>query len=336
VGWIDNARVLAVLAVVCLHVAAGIVSGVQDWSSVQWWEGNMFDAATRWCVPVLVMVSGALLLDSKRREEAASFYRKRAARILIPLLFWSTFYLGWRYLKGWNKGTPPSASELGGSVLHGAPYFHLWYLYMIAGLYIVTPPLRLMLRAVGRTTLYWIVAALFLANGANSAVTVLLQYDLGLPQHWFISYLPYFVAGHLIATSTWQLQTWKLALGLLCSIAVTATGCYLVSSELGLQRGLYFYNYLSITVIPMSLCVMLLLKQNPALLPARAASSLGKLSLGIYLIHPVLLELLHHQQITPERYPALLSIPAITLLSYSAAAILSWVIGQIPLLRRSV
>jgi surface polysaccharide O-acyltransferase-like enzyme len=336
VGWIDNARVLAVFAVVCLHVAASIVAGVPDWNSLQWWEGNLFDAATRWCVPVLVMVSGALLLDSGRREDAPTFYRKRAARILAPLLFWSAFYLGWRYLKGWHKGAPPTASELGESVLMGVPYFHLWYLYMIAGLYLVTPLLRLLLQRVGRGTLYWLVALLFLINGTSSAAGILLELNLGLPLHWFISYLPYFLAGHLIATSAWQPPPLALCLALLAAILATATGCYLGSGALGLQRGLYFYNYLSITVIPMSLCAMLLLKQRPALLPSATAQRMGQLSLGIYLVHPVLLELLHTQQIYPLRYPALLAIPGITLLTYGAAAVVSWLIGRVPLLQRVV
>jgi surface polysaccharide O-acyltransferase-like enzyme len=38
--WLDNARIVAVLAVVVLHVAAEIVNG-SDMGSGDWWIGNL-------------------------------------------------------------------------------------------------------------------------------------------------------------------------------------------------------------------------------------------------------------------------------------------------------
>ncbi|WP_348699998.1 acyltransferase family protein [Duganella fentianensis] len=334
-NWINNARVLAVLAVVCLHAAAGVVTKISDWHSGIWWEGNLFDAATRWCVPVLVMVSGALLLNPDRREDTSTFYKKRIARVLAPLLFWSAFYLCWRYLKGWYRNTPPTTRELLDSILKGEPYFHLWFLYMITGLYLLTPIIRLVLQQIDRTKLIWVMTTLFLLNGANSAVTILLQLELGFPLHGFISYLPYFVAGHLIATTVWQPKSWKLSLALVCTISATAVGCYLCSITLGLTRGLYFYNYLSITVVPMSLCIMLLFKKHSTLLPRNSAHILSSLSLGIYLVHPVALELIEHL-IAATDYPTFMAIPCTTLFAYSVTAILCWLISRVPLLNRMI
>src|SRR5216117_2766854 len=73
--WIEQARGAAALAVVILHVSAGVVRGVSDVTSAAWWIGNIVDSAMRWCVPVFVMISGALLLDPAKPLGSFSTFR---------------------------------------------------------------------------------------------------------------------------------------------------------------------------------------------------------------------------------------------------------------------
>ena len=81
--WLDNSRILAVCGVVFLHVAAGVVLG-HEVGTGDWWFGNVYDSVVRWCVPVFVMISGALLLDPGKKEDLSTFYKKRLARVLLP------------------------------------------------------------------------------------------------------------------------------------------------------------------------------------------------------------------------------------------------------------
>ena len=69
-AWVSWLRVLAILAVVLIHVA-GITAVAPDARSTT--QGNLaivLDFASRWSVPVFVMVSGALLLDPSRYRGA--------------------------------------------------------------------------------------------------------------------------------------------------------------------------------------------------------------------------------------------------------------------------
>ena len=88
--WLDNSRLIATFAAVFLHVAAGVVV-YSNPGSQYWWAGNIYNSFVRWCVPVFVMVSGALLLNPNKMESMETFYKKRLSRILIPLLFWATY-----------------------------------------------------------------------------------------------------------------------------------------------------------------------------------------------------------------------------------------------------
>jgi surface polysaccharide O-acyltransferase-like enzyme len=136
--------VAATFAVVVLHVAArGVVDA--SYGSASWWIANLYRASTCWCVPAFIMISGALLLNPQRFQPAAVFYRKRMGRILIPLAFWTVFYLG---LRASFEGL--SWPEAARDVVRAGPYGHLWFLYMIAGLYFVTPVLQPFVRSTTR------------------------------------------------------------------------------------------------------------------------------------------------------------------------------------------
>ena len=144
---LDAARWLAAVAVVMLHGAATVVSDPAAYGSGAWLAANLYDSAARWCVPVFVMISGALLLDPERPQDARRFYSRRVARICAPLLFWTLFYLLWRTALDWIDDGRLDLSFWPRKLAHGEPYYHLWYLYMIVGLYLFAPLVRALARA---------------------------------------------------------------------------------------------------------------------------------------------------------------------------------------------
>ena len=98
---------IAAAAVVCLHASAGVVLNPLD-TLPQWWAGNIGDAASRWSVPLFVMVSGALLLNDNRSFTPMQFYTRRAARLLIPTIFGARFI----WLTDVSTVTPASPNSL--------------------------------------------------------------------------------------------------------------------------------------------------------------------------------------------------------------------------------
>jgi len=127
---LDFTRIIACFMVVVLHVSAtGVAAFGHDWAYF-----NTYDSLVRSCVPLFLMLSGALLLG--REEGVKAFYTKRFIRIFPPLIFWSVFYVLWKTrLTGDYSGL--SASMV--SVFKGPAYFHLWYLYALVGIYLFIP-----------------------------------------------------------------------------------------------------------------------------------------------------------------------------------------------------
>lgn len=91
-------------------------------------------------VPLFVMLSGALLLG--KEEPLKLFFKKRFHRVLIPFFIWSIIVSLIHFFQngGHNflKWPPLFTKELFGNGVHTI----YWYMYMILGLYILTPILR--------------------------------------------------------------------------------------------------------------------------------------------------------------------------------------------------
>lgn len=334
--WLDAARVVSIFAVVFLHVAATVVTG-RDLGSADWWYGNLYDSLVRWCVPVFIMISGALLLGNGKGETVGTFYRKRAMRILVPLLVWTVVFLFWQgeQARFSLAGLDPAAVVR--RIASGKPHYHMWFLFMIVSLYLFTPFLRILVRHALRAELWLLVALLFAIAALHELFDVFVDRGVSLFVFWFLAYLPYFLCGHLIATSTRSVPNPVLLAVFCASVALTALGCYYMAGSQGLEHGLYFYAYLSVTVIPMSLSLMWMFKMRSFdSASGRVFRRLSELTLGVYLIHPVFLESFRRFAFRQEEFHPLWTVPAVAAAVFAASLLFAFVVYRIPYLKRAI
>lgn len=323
------------VAVVMLHVAT-IVMDANEIGSTYWWFGNIYNSLVRWCVPVFVMISGALLLDPHKQEDLSTFYRKRISRLLIPITTWSVLFLAWYFIKGTLKGIAPTGLELLGKLLSGTPYEHMWFLYMILGLYLFTPFFRKIITGTTQKELNLLIMATFSLAAVNHIYTSFTASESKLFINWFLLYVPFFLLGHRIRTAEFQPPKIMLWGTFLLSSALTAIGCSILAVQNNLPFGLYFYGYLSLTVIPMSISIMYLLRDwNRPILNSHFTHRLSLLTLGIYLIHPVILEAIIHTGYATKVHP-ILSVPIVTGIIFITAGIGAWTLCHIPYLKKSI
>jgi surface polysaccharide O-acyltransferase-like enzyme len=283
------------------------------------------------------MLSGASLLTDDKTESTSVFYKKRVSRLLFPILFWSIFFLAWSYSQGILQGVAPSPLSLGKNLLWGRPYYHMWFLYMIVGLYFITPLTRSLLKNTTRREIIFFVTALFAFAAINSACDILYYKKNTLFINWFLLYLPYFILGYLIRQSEWEPRKTIVILVFTLSVFFTAAGCFLLGKSHGLENGLYFYNYLSITVIPMSISIMFLLKKVTApIINMKITKQFAGLVLGIYLVHPVVIDVLRHYNIEAIKFNPLISIPMISCIVFLTSAMIAWIIHITPYFKRII
>lgn len=130
--WIDLLRVIAIFLVLIVHSTepfylGGPGSFIATESDAFW--VSFFDTFARACVPLFVIASSYLLLPL--HQTTVGFFKRRAVRVLIPFAIWTAVYaFAW--------GDP---GENFRSLLLNFNYSagHLWFVYMLVGVYLLLP-----------------------------------------------------------------------------------------------------------------------------------------------------------------------------------------------------
>ena len=89
--YVDNLRAFAIVAVILLHVSGPYLLLNNNADSINWQFVNLLHSISRVCIPVFLMISGALLLN--RDYSWKTFYTTNLIRLIKPFLFWTAFYL---------------------------------------------------------------------------------------------------------------------------------------------------------------------------------------------------------------------------------------------------
>ncbi len=136
IPWLDVLRIAACFMVVFAHSGDFFVARFDE-DRTAFLSGVCWGSLMRACVPLFVMISGVLLLPV--RTDMGTFYRRRLGHILVPLLFWSLltplFYRAYGHAEGANAVYYIASFPLNFNYVTTP----LWYLYMLAGLYLILP-----------------------------------------------------------------------------------------------------------------------------------------------------------------------------------------------------
>ncbi|GAB3060855.1 acyltransferase family protein [Sediminivirga luteola] len=327
--WMDAARALAIVAVVAIHnISDTVETRFAEQGSAAWWLAVAIDSAARWAVPVFIMISGALALDPARGVQPREFLIKRFYRIGIPLIVWTGIYIWFRLyvLSGRENGWDPVVA-----VLRGAPFVQLYFLYVLAGLILLTPFMRL-LPAFGSRRLQIGTATILIGIGVLDFL-ISFTVAVGEPNAAtrFVPMMGYYVLGwvlrDVIVSGRRLLLVWA---GFLGSVALTALWAGYGPGETPWKA---IFDYLSPSVVLMSVCAYLLLhahlrRRLPFL------EWLYPLSFGVFLLHSLLVFGLRRWIGVPDTWLSVLGHGVgLTLLYTVICALITWAAIRIPLLR---
>lgn len=334
--WLDNSRIISIFAVILLHVSATFVIG-KEVGTESWWFGNVYDSLVRWCVPVFVMISGALLLDPNKHDDLRSFYTKRLLRIVIPILFWSFIFSILVYWRSVANGNEITIWDLINRLLSGIPYYHMWFLYMILGLYLFAPFFCRIVVNLSKQEFIFFIAILFILSALNFAYSKSLPGGSGLFINKFLSYVPFFFMGYYIRQDNNFLQEIILWGVFLISFLLTFFCCTFFSIIYGSDFGLYFYGYLSVNVIAMSISIMYLFKGwSKPIFKYSINRKISFLTFGVYCVHPIVLSVFDYNQHAVVVYHPIISIFFLVFSVFVVSLCIAYFFSNIPYLRRTI
>lgn len=277
-------RLLATLSVVIIHISGPEVVKLGKISNFDWNVANFYDSISRYAVPVFFMISGALLLG--REFEIKDFLKNRLGKIIPPFLFWSFFYsLTNRYVFTHETF---SISKVIRDVFYGSEY-HLWFVYTLIGVYLISPIFQKWIHFSKQNDIkyfliIWIVTLFLTIPGVAI-------YFPKINFAYFSGFLGYFILGFYLNkyVKSSNLVSYLL---ILIGVGITFFGTYYFSNKNNVFYD-YFYEYLSVNALLVSSGVFMVFTKikniNDNIKPL--LSKVNECSFGIYLIHPLVINI---------------------------------------------
>ena len=329
--YLEQLRAFAAILVVVIHVAS------QNWKvapidSIDWAIMNVYDSFARIAVPIFVMISGAIFLSKERIITIRDIFKKYIPHIFMVLMIWSFAYAIFYYFRNGETLTKLWTRFVGG-------HYHLWYLFMLIGLYLILPLLKKMTES-KELTEYFLILSFVLTSFIPTIVKIpglkwLNDPFSSLHYHFTVGYSSYFVLGHYL--HEYQLkekqQNIIYLLGLLGLLFTILSTHWMTQLNQAAYKG--FYNNFCVGVVFEAIAVFTYFKYH-SLKMEKIPLFIAKYSFGIYLVHVFVLDQLKYYGIHTLMYPALIAVPMLIIIVFVGSLLISYFLNHLTFLAKYI
>lgn len=292
-------------SVVFLHVAAGPL--VVNIGSSVWHVSNALVALASAAVPLFFMISGGLLLDSPKTLSISYTLKRRVWRVFVPFMVWSAIAIAYPLVIAWQTHGVIRWDAAARTLLN-LPYnparLHLWFMYALIPLYILSPALKVFVDAAGRKLVLYLLAIWVIFGSVLPTLTLFLpvkyrplaMWGAPVPLNSLPAYVGYFVAGYYLMRVRRRVSTWILVAIIVADLVIIALGSW-VAARHGPQYIGNLNIYTGTFTMILSFSVFMLAKQFFEAHPLPAVSRtvvgfLAPLTFGVYLSHVFAIDIL--------------------------------------------
>lgn len=341
--YISILSVLSCFAVVMLHHNGTVYEFGTD---LRWFAANFVECLCYCAVPVFLMISGATLMDYRKKYDTTTYFKKRVIKTVIPYIIWITIAVFYKVLIGEFQIGELCTVKFWFECYfwHYSMFFvYAFFMYLFA-VYLSIPVISLIPENVRKHT-YLYMIAMFMITG--SAIPLFAKvfgytYDHKLSIAVVGGYLVYPLIGYCIDRYplSKRQRFWVYAAGIASYICFYAGNFFM-----SMRNGIFdetFEDYLEPFVILYAAAVFTLFKYMDSGRLGEVVfrflyiitKPFGSVTFGVYLIHVyIYLTALHFSGISEMSALWRFGGPVVVFL---LSALIVWIMQKIPLIRRMV
>lgn len=335
---VDLIKTIAICDVLLSHVtvsafAAGEV-GSPPWLCALFWA-----CISHISVSLFLMASGTLLLDPNRETSLKKLYTKNMPRLLAALLFWAVCYKVFGLALAHGLSGPALVHAMKEVVLFRHEE-HLYYLHIMLLVYAFLPITQLVAAHAGRRQLEYLLGLWSLLGILYPTVKTFWPFTLlvGIPQQWLMNMtyasIGYTLLGrYLTAYHTRTRRLPWLVLGV-AGFLTAFFGCWTASAAAG-KLDTHFMEGMGVgmCLLAVGVCGLCLSAPIPAAV-GRVAEYVSRASFCVFLTHIFFLKLFAYHGLTALTGPAVVTVPALTLLILGCSCGVYEILRRIPVVNR--
>lgn len=326
-------RIVATIAVVFLHTNSTLTDNRELFQLTE----NQFLfhlCAYRmlyWAVPVFLMITGALLLKKDKTISYDICIKKYCKRILLALFIFGVPFSIMMIFMEIKQVSPLMILQAVMNVIKGESFGHLWYLYVLIGIYLVLPAIKSATDNMEKKAIETFLSVLFLFNFCIPVIERLADIDIAFMVPLTTFSIFYIVCGHYL--EEYAEVDRKIVIAGFVGTLVAAIIVALISGS-----GDYL-GYDSPIICLAGIFSFLLFKGTDIKNVRKEwIWNVDRLCFGVYLIHPVFIHFTYRLlKITPVSFDLYwLAMPAFGVIFVVVTFFGSWVMSRIKPLKKYV
>ncbi len=347
---IDILRLFAIYAIIAQHSSAGLLISNAYNNGFSWWlQGLIYGSFFKWATAVFVMISGAYLLEEKKSENIWIFLKNRFKRIIIPFIAWAIIYK--------VMANPEALIESKGfifksyfiDIISGKVQYHLWFIYMLTVLYLITPLLSVFVNKAPPHVIYYLLGLWLVLNFIPAYLDRFAGMKFGLsPYLEYTKYSGFYILGYMLKDIKVK-KPWILFMAFIFISLLNMIISYYLSVDKG-ANDYFILSRNSLTNLANAILLFLVFKSTnwkyifpDNSKPARWITLISLISYGIYLNHVLILNIIRSgdygfkiiaYHILGEFVHPKYGIPVVLLTTIIASTLLAWIFSKIPFIKK--
>lgn len=337
--YLDLMRIVGILAVITTHVSAYSMFS-EPIHTYDWRVLNIYNASSRFAVPVFVMISGVLWLNPNKKVTISGLYKKNIGKLLASFFIWSWIYAISEMIGKGIELKPATLPYFLKACLKG--HYHMWFIYMMIGLYIITPLLRKISTDISLFKYFMILAFITSILLPTLQDMTILLWTKEITDNLSIQmgggYIFYFMLGYYI--SNIKIDK-KVSILIYIGGIVGWLAMALLTKNMSFEQNevITYYENLNVLCMAEAVAMFLLIKSVGEKILTKKnvciiVEKLSRYSFSIYICHDLIIQVLLVLGLTAVSFNPIIGLPVIVLTSAALAFLLSWGLCKIPFYRR--
>ena len=304
--WIDLLRVIGVIGVILIHVVSNTINTFGNLSNNSHTFYVFIHYFCSFAVPLFVMISGMMFLGKKDLTYEKMF-RKYILKIVLIILVIGTLMILMEEIFI-NKNISLSLfKKVFMRLIEGDIWAHMWYLYLILGLYLLTPVFTLITNNIKEKEYKNFVIILFIISILIPSLNKMFDIKIAFNMISVSGYIFYYFYGYYIYHFDID-KKYKMFNYIACILAFA----YTIYRAININSLDNVYSYTTLVPFFFASLTIIILK-NKDIKQGKFINMIGICSLGIYVIHQLFINIIYKV----IKFDMIVSYPYIGLIIYS-------------------
>lgn len=308
----------------------------------KWVFANIIESVMYFSAPIFFMITGATLINYRKKYDTVTFFKKRLSKIALPFVFWSTAYFVFQCIIGNRSFEEFTLISFFNSIFNVQYISIYWFFISLISIYLTIPVLSAISEEKRRSVFKYLIIASFILNALLPLLFNLtngkLQYNYALNMPFglnnvILPIMGYYISEYEMSKKTKALIYLSGAIG----VALIFFGTLVYSYRAGHYVAI-FKDYANAPCLCYSAAIFLLFKSIPfEKFPDffnKIVAFFAPTTFGIYLLHMFVIDTI--RKYLPMNEFELIYRTLGPLVIYIICVFISRIIQAIPFVRKLI